>query len=348
VAARKYAPRALGNATLAKGHRASARGAYLRAATYYGQALFVVPGTRDPYRESTAYSLMQDAWRRAAALFSPSFERVAIPYGGTHLPGYFLKADRSDRPRPTVILNNSSDAQNVDLYVYGGAAALERGYHALIFEGPGQGAMLFQRGVPFRPDWEKVVTPVVDYLRARADVDRSRIAIIGWSFAGELVARAAAFEHRLAAVCLDPGFVDYIRAWHLPPELAALVRAGRRVEVNQEFSGYLQQASPQARFTIAKRGEIFGKLDYYDLIRTIERYTCAAYAGRITAPTLVTGAELEQAFPGQAQEVYDLIKAPKQLVTFTAAEGAQFHDSPMAPQRRNAVIFDWLDETLRV
>jgi hypothetical protein len=59
---------------------------------------------------------------------------------------------------------NGSDAQNIDIYAFGGAAAIERDWTALIFEGPGQGSMLFERKIPFRPDWEKVITPIVDFL----------------------------------------------------------------------------------------------------------------------------------------------------------------------------------------
>ena len=92
--------------------------------------------------------------------------------------------------------------------MFGGAAALERGYNALIFEGPGQGSMLFEREIFFRPDWEHVVTPIVDWLTAQPDVDANRIAITGWSLCGESVIRAAAFEHRLAAVVADPGVLD--------------------------------------------------------------------------------------------------------------------------------------------
>ena len=32
-------------------------------------------------------------------------------------------------------------------------------------------AMLFERGVPFRHDWEHVITPVLDFLLARSDVE---------------------------------------------------------------------------------------------------------------------------------------------------------------------------------
>jgi hypothetical protein len=56
--------------------------------------------------------------------------------------------------------------------------------------------------------------------------------------------------------------------------------------------------------------------------------------------------EDEQFYPGQAQQLYSLIKAPKDYVTPTSAEGANLHCSPMAPQRHNEVIFDWLESTL--
>jgi len=112
------------------------------------------------------------------------------------MPGYLLKADRSARPRPTIILNNGSDGQSIELYAFGAAAALERDYHALILEGPGQAPMLFERNLPLRSDWEHVITPVVDWLHRRPEVDRDRIALVGWSLCGESVTRAAAFEHR--------------------------------------------------------------------------------------------------------------------------------------------------------
>ena len=63
-------------------------------------------------------------------------------------------------------------------------------------------------GVKVRPDWEKVVTPVVDYLLTRRDVDSARIALYGGSFGGYLAPRAAAFEHRLAACIADAALFD--------------------------------------------------------------------------------------------------------------------------------------------
>ena len=54
---------------------------------------------------------------------------------------------------------------------------MARGYNVLVFDGPGQQSMLFEQGVPFRHDWEHVITPVVDFLLASPDVDPTRIAL---------------------------------------------------------------------------------------------------------------------------------------------------------------------------
>jgi hypothetical protein len=58
-------------------------------------------------------------------------------------------------------------------------AALERGYHAMTFDGPGQQAALFLQGIPFRHDREAVPTPVVDAMVARPDVDPDRAVLAG-------------------------------------------------------------------------------------------------------------------------------------------------------------------------
>jgi hypothetical protein len=332
-------------AARAKGHVVTARSAFLRAAQYWNQALFFVLGTRRPGREEATYRQMNDYWSSAAALFTPAFEPVAIPYEGTTMPGWFLKPDSSSTPRPTVILNNGSDGQNVDLYAFGGAAAIERGYNALVFEGPGQGAMLFERKIPFRPDWEKVVTPVVDFLLGRPDVDPERIAITGWSMCGALVVRAAAFEHRLAAVVADPGYVDLIAAWPIG-ELLPLVREGKRDEVNAAWADYLRGANASERFTVAKRSEIFRAPDAYTLFRDVLQYNVAEVAKLVTSPTLVLQYQDDEFVGGQGRRLSNLLTAPKTFVEMTAVDGSQYHDAPMAPQHRNEIVFDWLDSTL--
>jgi predicted dienelactone hydrolase len=97
--------------------------------------------------------------------------------------------------------------------------------------------MIIDRGVPIRPDWENVISPVVDYLQTRPDVDRERIALIGLSLAGYLAPRAATAEHRLAACVSDCGPYDVfdVTARRLPGFLARQLPDGspRMLEVNR-------------------------------------------------------------------------------------------------------------------
>jgi dienelactone hydrolase len=81
----------------------------------------------------------------------------------------------------------------------------------------------------FRPDWEKVITPVVDYALSRGDVDPKRIAIQGISQGGYWVPRAVAFEKRIAAAIADPGVIDVSTAWTatLPKPMLQLLQPGR-------------------------------------------------------------------------------------------------------------------------
>jgi hypothetical protein len=344
--------RAQGDRERAAGRTDSARARYLRAAMYLDQALYFTLASAQPTRrhEGAVYREMESAWAHAAALFRPRFQPVRIPYGRSYLPGWMLSPGGGAR-RPTVILNNGSDAQNIDMFVYGGAAALERGWNALIFEGPGQGANLFLRNRPFVADWERVVTPVVDWLRAQPGVDRRRISLVGQSFGGYLVARAAAFEHRLAAVVPDPGVVDAFATWSasLPPSLVELLDQGQSKEFNAIWNEIPGALSAGERFNLAKRSEIYGAGGGYEKLRLARKFALTRkLARRIDAPVAVLSPELEQFFPGQATTLEHWLDGRKALLRFTVAEGAQYHCEPMAPQLRNERVFDWLEANARV
>jgi hypothetical protein len=62
---------------------------------------------------------------------------------------------------------------------------------------------------------------------------------------------------------------------------------------------------------------------------------------------LIADPEGEQFWPGQSQELYDLLPGPKTLVRFTAAEGADLHCEPKALGLRAERFFNWLDDQLR-
>ena len=208
-------------------------------------------GTGEGDRLPQLWRTHRDCFERAAALFDPPFQRVAIPYVDTALEGWFFAAAASGERRPLAILNNGSDGTVTDMWVQGAAAGIERGYHGLTFDGPGQGQALFEQGLHFRPDWEAVVTPVVDYALTREDVDPDRIALLGVSQAGYWVPRAVAFEHRIAAAVADPGVVDVAETMigHLDGSTRKLLEQGER----EKFDSRIRTAerfSKSLRYTM--------------------------------------------------------------------------------------------------
>jgi fermentation-respiration switch protein FrsA (DUF1100 family) len=80
----------------------------------------------------------------------------------------------------------------------------------------------------------------------------------------------------------------------------------------------------------------------YDLFKAVENFRLGDEIKDISTPLLVTDPDDEQFFPGQARELYERLPGEKQLVRFTAAEGANRHCEPMATGLRDARIFDWL------
>jgi hypothetical protein len=103
-------------------------------------------------------------WEKVIDASQGRFVRVRVPYEDTTLPGYLLRPDDTGAARPTLVVTNGSDGLLPGLMGYGATEALARGWNAFVFDGPGQQSMLFERGVPFRPDWEAVLTPVIDAL----------------------------------------------------------------------------------------------------------------------------------------------------------------------------------------
>ena len=112
-------------------------------------------------------------------------------------------------------------------------AALRRGYNVMAFDGPGQGGALHLQKLVMRPDWEAVITPVVDYALTRPEIQPHRIAGFGYSLGGYLLARAAAFEHRLCALILDDGVHDLASGFadNMPPFLMDIRRRTHQAQL---------------------------------------------------------------------------------------------------------------------
>ncbi|MEZ4564378.1 MAG: prolyl oligopeptidase family serine peptidase [Thermomicrobiales bacterium] len=339
----------IGAASQAAGDVVSAREAYLRASTYYGQAYFFTYGTTQPDRIVEVWEASRAAFDQFAALLHPAAEAVTIPYEDTTLPGYALLVDDSGERRPWLVMNNGSDGTMGDMWVQGAAAGLRRGYNVLLFDGPGQGAALWRQRLYFRPDWEAVLTPVVDFLLARPDVNPEQIVLIGVSQGGFWVPRALAYEHRFAAAVANPGVVDVGASWaaRLPPgtieELVSAPeteRAQIAAEINQGVDEVMAE-SADFRFTVKMRTAPYGLDSFADLLVKLADYRLTeTEMQQITTPLLIADPEGEQFWPGQSQQLFDGIPGPKDLLAFTAAEGADLHCQPKANGLASQRFFD--------
>ncbi len=349
---------------LAAGHRISARDGLMRANNYYRTAEFYLHGNPDDPRIDHAYDRARECFQTAAALFDPPIEPVEIPYEGTVLRGYFYRgagsgpgsdsgSNKDATPRPTIIMHSGFDGTCEEMHWIGAAAAQERGYHVLTFDGPGQPSARRFEGLVFRPDWENVVTPVLDWLLARPGVDPTRVALLGLSMGGLLAPRAAAFEHRLAACVAMDGVYDLgITVTNNMPEPRAEAEAILRAPSAPEADAAIEQlmaSNPNIRWAATHGQYVMGVDSPRAFLASYLDYTLAdGIAEQITCPTLVCDADEDIFFDGQPKMLFDHLTCQKALLDFTAAEGAGAHCQSGAQRLAFGRVYDWLDDILRV
>jgi alpha-beta hydrolase superfamily lysophospholipase len=337
---------ALADDALQQGQRVSAREAYLRASNYYRTAEFFLHGNPHDPRILATWGASRTTFRQAVNLMDTPVEQVLIPSEGTFLPGYYYRPDDSHRPRPTLVVHGGYDSTGEELYFLIAAAAMQRGYACLTFEGPGQGALLREQQLPFRPEWEQVVTPVVDFLLTRPEVDPARIALMGISLGGYLAPRAAAFEHRLAALIADDGLYSY--------RFSEKARAVTRVAalfgrpLGHSVLKQVMKRNAGIRWAIENGLFTFQVGSIWDLIEATESWSLEGVAHKITCPTLVCEAEGDHFFAGQPKRLYEALSCPKTLLRFTAEDGAEEHCQLGALLLSNHQVLSWLDTTLQV
>ncbi len=329
------------------GHLVSASTAYLQAATYYACAVDGIAAAKDSSGLLDAFRSHRSCWDAVIACSAGAFQHVDVPYAGSTLPGYLLRPDDSGTPRPTLIMTNGSDGAISDMWSCGAAGALARGWNAFVYDGPGQQSMLFERATTFRPDWEAVLTPVVDTLAARTDVDADRLLGYGISQAGYWLPRALGFEHRLVAAVADPGVVDVAASWesNLNAGMITMLDDGDREKFNRNI-GYAARIPGLLR-TLTFRGRPYEYADWFDLFTAVREYRLTAdVAAGITTPLLITSPDDEQFWPGQSEQLAELIPGRGHVVAFRADEGAGGHCQPMARLLTDQRMFDWLADQL--
>ena len=143
--------------------------------------------------------------------------------------------------------------------------------------------------------------------------------------------------------------VDVSTSWkdHIPTEMVALLDADDETAFNAAMEAGRQEMSPAMQQEFAWRAKPYGdQPSIYATFKSAEQYRLGDEVAQIKTPTMITDPEGEQFWPGQSQQLYDMLPGTKVLVSFTNAEGAGLHCEPMGRSLLAQRIYDWLDETL--
>ncbi len=333
-----------------RGHAVTARKAYLRASEYWRQSFFFLRHDLDDDRVQHAWRRHREAFCAAMPLLGWHGTSTEIPFDGVTMTGYLFRPADDDVARPTVLAPCGFDSTAEAGYSATGYMALPRGYNFFVFEGPGQGGMLFEHRRPFRPDFEVPFGAAFDWLVGQEGVDPDAVVVIGRSFGGYLGPRAAAFEPRVAALVADPGQYDFASR-------VGVMAKGVGSDDPEDFLAKLTAADPdvdaqlQAAFTGPRNVEWYGSrmaamgaTKVGDFIRRQLTFSLEGVAGDIRCPTLVT--EGEGDFASQSSLLHEHLRGEKTLKQFTEAEGAGGHCEGLGATLFEGYVFDWLDEVL--
>ena len=185
----------LGREAEAHGRTISATQAYQRASWCYHLGKFL--WFEDPAVHAELRDRSVAVYRRALPNLNPRGQRLEIPFEGHIIPSHLRRPQEVQRP-PLILIVPGLDSSKEELFAIE-EEFLRRGLATLTVDGPGQS----ENSVHFaiRPNWESVITPLIDDFEKRnLGVDLGRVGLMGISMGAIYGPRAAAHEKRLKAV----------------------------------------------------------------------------------------------------------------------------------------------------
>jgi pimeloyl-ACP methyl ester carboxylesterase len=329
-----------------KGHRVSAREAYLRAFTYHRMAEYGLRANDTRWMKS--FNSARSCFRRSMEMQDFRVEVINIPFENKSLPGYFAIPNDNRNKRPTLMMGGGTGFSEAaeDLFAFGVPAGVSRGYNILLIDLPGQGITPLD-GLFMRADVEIPVKSVVDYLFSRKDVDTSRIAIEGMGAGGYNAARAAAYEKRINASIANSPVADAMSITGSGHQTMTQgpARQGFVTDLFDQIKG--SGGGVRGVITAMVTEKMVIQAGIRSPMEMLQKFRDASFdVGKITCPMLCLASAGDPAQAvGETKRVYEELSNPKKAIhIFTEEEGAdmfrQFNNFTL----REEVMFDWLDE----
>ncbi|KAI9026135.1 Alpha/Beta hydrolase protein [Hyaloraphidium curvatum] len=362
-----------GEESLARGHFTSARASLLRATEYYRASTAFSDST--DLNTRAAYHNMRSCYEHAADIAPLSVVRTIIPVatssGTIDVPIVYHQCAAARRePRPTVLAAADDFLEETEFSV--ARPMLERSFNVLTFEGPGQGRLLRDSGLPMRTDgWGEIAEGLIKWCEAREDVDSSKLVLFGRGFGSYAASKAASHDSvaaKVAALVLDPGATDpesmlqgAIDAAGSPDFLELYRKADLtgidhwyRTHVStpsdaafEEVPGY--DALDMRRFYFEKRFVAFGSITLSSYLSSIKAFDAAAFAGQIRCPVLIC---TNDSIPAVAQRsttrLLDSLNGTrdKMILAFDSRRGEFGDCQPVGHEAFYRQVSYWLKDVL--
>jgi esterase FrsA len=165
---------------------AQADAAYVRAWRLYSFGRWPVPASPGKQR---SYAKAIEAFLAHASFFDPPLTVVRIPFEGKEIIGYLRLPKNARGPVPLVVAVNGLDSRKEDLTESFGAI-LPHGIGYLAVDGPGTG----QSPIKVSVDADRLLSRVLDWVQARPEVDKGRVAVHGVSWGAYWATKLAVVE----------------------------------------------------------------------------------------------------------------------------------------------------------
>ncbi len=322
--------------------------AFLRAHNYYRTAEFLL----DPSDERR-----KDSWNKTIRTFykgletlGVEYEKLKVEYESGHLNALYFPGKGSDagaHTRPLIIVCGGVDSTMEELYFSLAAGALERGYSVLLYEGPGQGAVLREQGMVFTPEWERPTKAVIDSYLEKYTAPSS-IVLVGMSMGGYLAPRAAAFDDRIDGVVAFDVLYDVGEALRSQSHGSSIISwlnnsgMGALASVLVELR---MKTSPLLSWGIRNTQWVTGATSLSAVPGAFDEYTLEPVADRIRSHVLILAGSEDHLVPLHQVEQFQqsLVNAKSvESVIYDGESGGKEHCQDGAVTLWHGTFFDWL------
>ena len=280
--------------------------------------------------------------------------RHAVPYRGGQLTAMRWEADPVDRAQApvgtptTLVMMNGFDGYAEEIIDFASHFPT-RPFDIITFDGPGQGHTA-AAGMPLEPEWEHPTEAVLDYFGVTS------AAVLGVSFGGYLVMRAAAYCPRITRVIAFDMMYRLLDGLTMPlprplrPIAEAVVSRARPAWLIDGLMGIAQRFSADLAWKLQQARHLTGQDKPSDVLRALGAYTMEPLDGQIHQPCLVMAGDADQYVPFERLD--DVRRALRNAASLDVRAFHEATDPGMAQHcqvgdldRAFAIMGGWLSES---